>query len=153
MNWELPSLHGGSLEITLTVPLRLKSKIILTFLEHSVSLYTILKSVYISIIFHHECSLCLLSYFYPKLTLNMSKVLNYDINIKQKKTRKTVSVKNKIPFTVFNLKGIVGVISSEPLNFKNTWPILRRYYIAGGGDRVSVHFNVKFLDCWRTSFS
>ena len=28
----------------------------------------------------------------------------------------------------------------------------RRYRIEGGGDRVSVHFAVTFLDCWRTSF-
>ena len=25
-------------------------------------------------------------------------------------------------------------------------------WIEGGGDRVSVHFAVTFLDCWRTSF-
>ena len=84
-----------------------KSKIILTYLEHSVSLYTILKSVYISILFHHECFLCLLSYFYPNVTLNMSKVVNYDINIKQKKTWKTVFVKNKISGLPFlTLKGL-----------------------------------------------
>ena len=28
----------------------------------------------------------------------------------------------------------------------------RRYWIEGGGDRVSLHFAVTFLDCWRTSF-
>ena len=28
----------------------------------------------------------------------------------------------------------------------------RRYWIEGGGDRVSVHFALTFLDYWRTSF-
>ena len=30
--------------------------------------------------------------------------------------------------------------------------ITRRYRIQGGGDGISVHFAVTFLDCWRTSF-
>ena len=32
------------------------------------------------------------------------------------------------------------------------YTVPRRYWIEGGGDRVSVHFAVTFLDCCRTSF-
>ena len=35
---------------------------------------------------------------------------------------------------------------------KRTSCSTRRYWIEGGGDRVSVHFAVTYLDRWRTSF-
>ena len=36
--------------------------------------------------------------------------------------------------------------------YQNLNSLVKENWIEGGGDRVSVHFAVAFMDCWRTSF-
>ena len=40
---------------------------------------------------------------------------------------------------------LLAILPLPPHSSKDNW-------IEGGGDKVSVHFAVTFLDCWRTSF-
>ena len=47
----------------------------------------------------------------------------------------------KIYFGLGWPSSVLEIVSSQRLN-----------WIQGGGNRVSVHFAVAFLDCWRTSF-
>ena len=55
-----------------------------------------------------------------------------------------------VPFcTIFAMYWTVLTVQYK-LTRRNV--VARRYWIVGGGDRVSVHFAVTFLDCWRTSF-
>ena len=56
---------------------------------------------------------------------------------------------------VFNLVQISDVILLRPDNEVIVYRLMmyaKENWIEGVGERVSVHFAVKFLDCWRTSF-
>ena len=55
-----------------------------------------------------------------------------------------------VPFcTIFAMYWTVLTVQYK-LTRRNV--VARRYWIVGGGDRVSIHFAVTFLYCWRTSF-
>ena len=76
---------------------------------------------------------------------------------------KTQSGYNDFGFSKSKLDDIIQLVFYHLVCQKNCWNffnhqvnkflrITKENWIEGGGDRVSVHFAVTFLDCWRTSF-